>query len=166
MTEPTMTEPTMTNAFNQTISAKSTWDAKTIEQFLGEARQPLRLATLSSRGFPQITSLWFAFDDGALWCCTQQQSLVSRHIQREPRVGFEIAVNDPPYRGVSGYGNAELSYGDATMLLDRLTTRHLSARDKKLKSWLMSRVATEVIIKIVPVHITSWDFSGRMSKVS
>ena len=148
------------------VSAKSQWDIKTIERFLSKARQPLRLATTNGSGFPQITSLWFAFNADALWCCTQQHSLVAKHIARDERVGFEIAVNDPPYLGVSGFGRAELLREDATDLLKSLTSRHLSEGDTALKQWLMSRVATEVIIKVVPEHIPSWDFSGRMAKVS
>ena len=153
----------MVNSLSDVVSSKSSWDVDTIEDFLANARQPLRLATLNAEGFPQITSLWFAFMSGALWCCTQQQSLVARHIQRQGRVGFEVAVNEPPYLGVSGYGTAQVLRDDATELLKTLTSRHLSQGDAQLKRWLMSRIATEVIIKITPGHVTSWDFSKRMA---
>jgi hypothetical protein len=153
----------MSATFDDVVSGKSSWDVATIQTFLSGARQPLRLATINRSGFPQITSLWFAFMGGALWCCTQQQSLVSKHIQRQGRVGFEVAVNEPPYLGVSGHGTAEVLREDATALLGTLTSRHLNEADSQLKRWLMSRIATEIIIKIIPCHITSWDFSDRMA---
>lgn len=153
----------MVNNLDDVLSSKSSWDGATIEHFLSDARQPLRLATVNAAGFPQVTSLWFAFTGGALWCCTQQNSLVSKHIQREGRVGFEVAVNEPPYLGVSGYGTAQVLHEDATELLKTLAARYLSSGNTSLQHWLMSRIATEVVIKIVPRHVTSWDFSGRMA---
>jgi hypothetical protein len=41
--------------------------------------------------------------------------------------------------------------------------RYLEGRDHKLKAWLMSRLATEVILEITPQRLTSWDFSRRMT---
>jgi hypothetical protein len=145
------------------LSSKSQWTASAVAAFLLETRIPLRLSTTNSGGYPQITSLWFALREQRLWCCTQGNSVVSRHIQRDGRAGFEVAVNDPPYYGISGYGHARIVDGDATELLTQLVDAQLGERDPKLKAWLLSRVASEAIVEITPVHITSWDFRKRMS---
>jgi hypothetical protein len=145
------------------LSRRSAWDAGRVAAFLHETRLPLRLATLDADGFPHVTSLWTLLADGALWCCTQRSALVCRHLARESRVGFEYAVGDPPYRGVSGQGRAALADGDAAALLGRLADRYLEDRDPGLRRWLLSRVATEVIVRIEPLRLTSWDFGRRMS---
>ena len=146
------------------LSAKSQWTAAEVAAFLDDARQPLRLSSLNAHGFPQITSLWFSFHDEKLWCCTQRTSLAVKQIRRESRIGFEVAVNDPPYFGVSGYGHATVLDQDASNLLHTLTEENLGEHDAKLKRWLLSRVDTEAVIQISPVHLTSWDFRSRMSK--
>ena len=95
-------------------------------------------------------------------CCTQRQSLVCGQVGRNPRVGFEVAVNEPPYCGVSGQGEAKILSVDPTELLNDLTGRYLQSRDAALKAWLLSRIATEVVVEITPHKLTTWDFRCRM----
>lgn len=145
------------------LSAKSAWKAEAAVAFLSASYLPVRLSALDSDGFPHITSLWFRFHGGRFLCCTQEQSLVCRHLRRDPRVGFEVAVNEPPYFGVSGRGEARIVEGDATELLTELMRHYLNERDAKLKSWLLSRITTEVTIEVSPLRLTSWDFRSRMT---
>ncbi len=44
-----------------------------------------------------------------------------------------------------------------------LMDQYLGDRDPTLKAWLLSRVATEAIIELIPTHLTSWDFRNRMT---
>jgi hypothetical protein len=145
------------------LSPKSRWRVAEIEDFIGAAQLPLRVSSISEEGFPHIASLWFHYDGGRFFCCTQRSAQVSLHLRHNARVGFELAVNSPPYRGLSGVGTARVLEGDAGALLETLTARYLDGRDRKLKGWLMSRLATEVIIAITPQRLTSWDFSRRMT---
>lgn len=145
------------------LSPKSAWNAAQAIEFLDATRAPLRLSTLDAEGFPHITSLWSLYVDGHWLCCTQRSALACQHLRRNPRVGFEIAVCAPPYRGLSGQGEASVLDEDATALLEQLADRFLEGRDRRLRQWLLSRVSTEVIIRITPRRVTSWDFQRRMS---
>ena len=145
------------------LSPKSRWQVAEIEDFATHAQLPLRVSSISDEGFPHITSLWFHYAGGRFFCCTQRSAQVSLHLRRNPRVGFELAVNAPPYRGLSGVGMARVLEEDASALLETLAVRYLEGRDHKLKAWLMSRLATEVILEITPQRLTSWDFSRRMT---
>ena len=147
----------------QVVSAKSKWSAPEIIQFLSESRHPLRLASMDDQGYPQITSLWYTLREGTLLCCTQPQSVIARQLRSNHRVGLEVAVNEPPYRGVSGQGDARIIQGDAQSLLSELAERYLPDQDAALKKWLLSRAETEVILEVEPRHLTSWDFRARMS---
>jgi hypothetical protein len=89
--------------------------------------------------------------------------VVCKQVQRDRRVGFEVAVNEPPYCGVSGQGEAKILSDDPTELLDGLTDRYLENRDAPLKAWLLSRIATEAIIEVTPIRMTTWDFRRRMT---
>lgn len=139
------------------------WDLPGIEGFLHSTVIPMRLATQGS-AWPLVQSLWFLFDDSALWCCTQQDSVVATRLRNDPRCAFEIAGDDPPYRGVRGRGVASLDPAAAPDLLERLITRYLVTGESTLASWLRSRVSDEVVIRIGTLAVSSWDYSARMQK--
>lgn len=138
------------------------WDLSGIRAFLESAVIPMRLATNGSVG-PMVQSLWFLFDESALWCCTQRDSVVAKRLRSDPRCGFEIAGDNPPYRGVRGKGDASMDAGLAAELLERLLRRYDVASNSPLASWLQSRVADELAIRIDSLVVSSWDYSSRMS---
>lgn len=152
-----------TAALAAVLSPKSAWGAVRVTEFLSSAQLPLRVATLDAEGFPHITSLWFRYAAGRLFCCTQRSAVIARHLRLSAKVGFELAVNEPPYYGLSGHGEAVVLVQDATALLDYLTAHYLEGRNPGLRQWLLSRIATEVVIEITPRRITSWDFRRRMT---
>lgn len=151
------------DALSAVLSPKSAWRAPQAAAFLAECRLPLRLSTVDERGFPHITSLWFQYANGRFLCCTQRSAVVCRHLVRNARVGFEVAVCAPPYHGLSGQGEAAIVHFNAAPLLTTLIEHYLQGRDPPLRQWLLSRLATEVVIEIVPRRLTSWDFRRRMS---
>lgn len=145
------------------LSPKSAWSVGRAAEFLHGAQLPLRIATMDAQGFPHITSLWYRYTAGRLFCCTQRSAVIARHLKHSARVGFELAVNQPPYFGVSGHGEAVILTQDATALLEQMVEHYLEGRDPGLRTWLLSRIATEVVIEITPLCITSWDFRRRMT---
>ena len=136
------------------------WSADQARAHLAEACIPVRLA--SSGTFPLVQSLWFLFEDDALWCATQVDAVVTRRLQREPRCGFEVSADLPPYRGVRGTGIATIEPTAATVVLPRLIERYVGDEPTPLSTWLLSRLDTEVAIRIGDLSITTWDYSGRM----
>jgi nitroimidazol reductase NimA-like FMN-containing flavoprotein (pyridoxamine 5'-phosphate oxidase superfamily) len=139
------------------------WDSGKILGFLESARIPVRLASNGASG-PLVQSLWFLVDDGNLWCATQESSLLAQRITRDSRVGFEIAGDQPPYRGVRGTGTASILREEAARILPALIERYQGAEHTSLSDWLLSRIDREVAIKITPTTFTSWDYSGRMQR--
>ena len=139
------------------------WGETQITSFLAASVIPVRLAT-SGRAAPLVQSLWFIFDDGALWCCTRKDALLTRRIQRSPACGFEVAGDLPPYRGVRGTGIAEIQPAEtARRVLPRLIERYLGSTGTPLGEWLLSRVDDEIALRIESLRVTSYDFTPRMS---
>ncbi len=123
---------------------------------------PVRLASLSAGGAPLLCSLWFLYDEGAIWCATPRTAKVVELLQHDPRCGFEVGGDLMPYRGVRGQGSATLSRADGPATLLRLIDRYLHSRDSGFARWLIARQDAEVAIRIEPAWLTSWDFSARM----
>ena len=145
-----------------TAALRGPWDAETVQAHLQDTVIPVRLAT-SGRSGPIVQSLWFDVSDGALWCATQADALVVRRLARDPRCGFEVARDEPPYRGVRGTGEASVVPEAGEPVLRRLLHRYLGGTTSDLAQWLLARSASEVALRIVPRTLTSWDYRSRMS---
>ena len=141
------------------------WDEARIERHFDESRVPLRLACADGAGWPVVVSLWYLRDAGALWCATPAHSSVARWLAREPRCGFEVAPNEPPYFGVRGRGTAELVPAEGDRVLRRLAERYLGGDSSAFARWLLARRVAEVAIRIMPSRVVSWDFRERMRGV-
>ena len=131
------------------------WDLVAVEGFLDSAAIPMRLATQGG-SWPLVQSLWFLYDSSALWCCTQRDSVVAKRLRKTPRCAFEIAADDPPYRGVRGRGIASLEPEPAPGLLERLIRRYLAARNSSLASWPRARSSEQVALRIRPPRGSAW----------
>lgn len=131
-------------------------------QFLTESKIPLRLATNTVSSWPVVVSLWFVPLGGSLWCATQDSAVITGHLKHDSRCGFEVAPDQPPYRGVRGRATATLhpSRGEEILLI--LLDRYLGGTDSPLARRLLSKSGSEVAIEIVPTSVHSWDFRERM----
>lgn len=137
------------------------WDQPKVVRWLLGARIPVRLAVLAPRG-PLVVSLWYRYDDGALWCATRADADVVKHITADPRVGIEVGPDVPPYRGVRGTGRATVVPEHGGTMLDALLARYLDPVNDDLAALLARNADDEVAIRIDQLRLSSWDFSGRM----
>lgn len=133
------------------------------DDFLREARVPLRLGILDGDGGPRVLSLWYLWEGGALWCATSPKAWVVERLRADPRCGFEVAGDSPPYRGIRGRGRAALDPGRGEAILGALVDRYLGTRESRFARWLLARSAGEMAIRIVPEKLSRWDYSRRMT---
>ena len=145
------------------VLKRSAWALEQVETFLRDSRLPLRVACHGANGFPLINSLWFRYDEGALWCAVHQTSVLAVRLSEDPRCAFELAPNEPPYYGVRGQAQATVLQDRGGAELSALIDRYLGDRDKSLANWLLSRSSEEVAIRLTPTWISAWDFRHRMS---
>jgi 2-phospho-L-lactate/phosphoenolpyruvate guanylyltransferase len=93
--------------------------------FLNEPGLLMRLGTVGSDGYPQVTPIWYLYDEGRFWITTASDRIKARNIMARPRVGFAIDSDQRPYRGISARGVAHLvAEGEAA----RPMTRRIAAR--------------------------------------
>ncbi len=146
----------------EAVRIRGPWQSAEVVAFLEQEHTPLRLALNGHDGFPLVASLWFSYDQGALWCATHQDSLVARRLAADPRAAFEVSVSEPPYYGVRGQAVVERLPEQGQEKLEAMLKRYLGSHDSKLARWLLSRGDEEVALRIRPKWMTSWDYRERM----
>jgi nitroimidazol reductase NimA-like FMN-containing flavoprotein (pyridoxamine 5'-phosphate oxidase superfamily) len=149
-----------------TVATKGPWDHATAERFLAGAKLPARVACVGADGFPRVVSLWYRYQGGALQCVTHNHSQLAHMLRRNPRVGFEVAPNEPPYHGVRGQGRVTLSPLGQDGTLRELLLTYLGGLDSGLANWLLSRSDDELLVTITPHRLYSWDYRDRMSDIA
>jgi len=140
------------------------WSADTIERYLRTPAQPVRLASIAADGSPVVLSLWYLYEEGAIWCATQRTSRIVARLERAPRCGFEIAADSIPYRGVRGRARATIDVHRGAILLPRMINRYLGGTDSQLAAWWLARAEHEVAIRLDHMRVSTWDFTERMTR--
>ena len=138
------------------------WNIDEIRSHLSGAIIPIRLAVLNGEGWPLVVSLWFTLEEDALWCATPAQALIVHFLKQNERCAFEIAADNPPYKGVRGQGISSIHPDRGTAILNGLLARYSIRPDSRLSRMLLNRADQEVAIRIEAEWMTSWDFSQRM----
>ena len=143
---------------------KGAWDEVEIKQFIRDAKLPLRLACNARDGFPRVVSLWYQYSGGEPISITHKNAQLVSLLQRDSKVGFEIAPNEPPYFGVRGQAEVTLQPLADAATFEALIARYLGGTDSSLATWLLGRNAEEVLITLTPLRFYSWDYRQRMAE--
>lgn len=154
----------MTNEQTLPVTEKSSLTQQDIEKLLESSHIPIRLACNSKNGFPLLASLWYYYETGVIYCATHRRSKIAKNLERDTKVGFEVAADSQPYCGVRGQAIVSLSEQNAKKTLERLLKRYRIKEDAPLAKWLLSRSEEEYVIAITPKWITGWDYSERMGR--
>ncbi len=134
--------------------------------YLETVQIPLRLSCVTTSGWPFVLSLWYLYDAGRLVCATPETARVVTYLRREPRCGFEVAADQPPYCGVRGRAVAEIDLSAGQQTLRRLIDRYLGNCDNSLARWLLARSQDEVAIVLTPVQVFTWNYQQRMANAA
>jgi hypothetical protein len=132
-------------------------------EYLQESVIPLRLACTDSAGWPAVLSLWFTYHNKLIYCATQGDAKVVRYLRNEPRCGFEIAADQPPYCGIRGRAIAKIVPELGENILLELLERYLGGTESPLAKKLLQKSETEVAICLNPESVHTWNFRKRMS---
>lgn len=132
--------------------------------FLDQPGLLMRLGTLGLDGYPQVTPVWYLFEDGKFYVTTASDRVKARNMLANPKVGFAIDSDVRPYRGVSVWGKARLvAEGEgARPLTRRIAARYVPAdRLEAMVDTLMQ--SPRVLFVIEPLKVVgmgSWNDLG------
>jgi len=122
----------------------------------------MRLAANTDSGFPVILSLWFLAKEGELFAVVHRDARIVKRLRANSRCAFEISLNEAPYRGVRGQAVASIESQGASALLQRLLERYRISSDSTLGRFLLARAEEELVVRLRPWRVASWDYSERM----
>jgi hypothetical protein len=130
---------------------------------------PIRLACINVEGWPITVSLWYVYLEEKIFCATQRNAKIIEYLSGNPKCGFEVAGDLPPYRGVRGWGYAKLDKVRGVEILYMLIKKYLRDEKSSLANFLR-RNDNEMAIEITPLSIFSlsifsYDYSDRMKDI-
>ena len=140
-------------------------DKLKLDMLIPKEKIPIRISLLKSTGFPVVVSLWYTHADGRIYCAVQKTAKVISYIKNNPKCGFEIAGDMPPYKGLRGEGTVKILHDKGEEILDILIEKYLGEKESMLSVFLKNNSKNEVAIEITPQKIHSYDYSERMKDV-
>jgi len=124
-----------------------------VSDLLAGLRKPVRLASISSNGFPLISTLWFLYEDQKFWCITQEKTILRSNLFRNPRCAFEIALDKSRFKLLRGQGTAELKLSEGPRVTELMIDRYMDDTDGPVAKALRAQIPTEYAICITPLWI-------------
>lgn len=136
------------------------------KNFLTKATIPIRIACISGSGWPITISLWYVYLEEKLFCATSKNAKIIDYFRNNPKCGFEVAGDLPPYRGVRGWGNAKVDEGRGMEILRILINKYIRDENSQLANFLLKRSKNEMAIEINPLSMFHYDYSDRMKGIA
>jgi len=125
-----------------------------IDTFLSEVRNAV-VATNRRDGAPQLSTVWYLYDQGMIYVGFDANSAKHRNIKRDQRVSVCVGGEHPDSRTVTIYGIAEfVEKGDPRFkdASNRIDLRYSSSEDFQSNT-------EHRLIAIKPEKILAWDYN-------
>lgn len=111
------------------------------------------------RGGPQLSPVWYSYEDGCIWIPTELKVAKVANIARDPEVSFCVDDKEPPHKGVVMYCAAEIITEDIFERRQRIMSRYVGDE-------VGASVAAEprplgiALLRLRPHHTYSYDYSA------
>lgn len=130
-----------------------------IRAFLAQ-RPNVILSTVRKDGSPQLSPVWFLFEDDAILISTVKETAKWKNLRRDPRVA--LCADEPSTgRMVVAYGVAELIEDDLRPATQRLVEKYVKSQEDVQRH--MERIFsrwTRVIVRVQPNKYFSRNLVG------
>ncbi len=113
--------------------------------------QVASLATVGRDGFPQVTEIWFLYDEGEIKLSLNTVRVKTRNLQRDPKCSLMVLDLQNPYRYLEVRGTARIEPDDD------LTFAHKLGAKYDTEFWVHDGPGeSRVAITIEPARIRAW----------
>jgi len=133
-----------------------------IQAFLEAPRHAIA-AVLRADGAPQLSPIWFLYENDRLYFSTSLQSAKYRQLCRDPRIALCIDAGHPDARAVSISGTAALITDQSPERadLDWRIVRRYHESDEDARRWVAAVAAEgpDALVAVTPERIVGWDYN-------
>jgi PPOX class probable F420-dependent enzyme len=113
------------------------------------------LATLGKDGGPQLTEVWFLFEDGEVKISLNDSRLKTKHLMARPQCSLFILDLENPFRYVDVRGTARIEADDDYAFADRVGAKYESdLREHDAPG------EKRVVVTIEPTNVFAVDMSA------
>ncbi|MCH8037026.1 MAG: TIGR03618 family F420-dependent PPOX class oxidoreductase [Proteobacteria bacterium] len=140
----------------------STMTQAQIEEFHRVPRNAI-VGTNRRDGAPQMSPVWYLYEDGRFYIGVRVASAKYRNLQRDPRIGLCIDGGHPDSRAIMIYGRAELIEADSPwrdQMQWRITRRYYDSDEeaRRFREEARERGPSALIV-VTPEKTISQDFN-------
>ncbi|MCH7624691.1 MAG: PPOX class F420-dependent oxidoreductase [Chloroflexi bacterium] len=118
------------------------------------------LATVRPDGSPHVAPVWFLYEDGVVKVLAETSSVKVKNLKNEPRVSVSIATDQQPYEYVIVNGVAEVSGGDISDILRRISVHYQGPEEGERYAEKTLRELVLCLITIRPSKLIGWSGEG------
>src|SRR4030095_11059236 len=139
-----------------------------VDRFLGN-KLNLQLATVDSRGWPNIHPVWFYYDKNneTFLLTTSKLAKKTENLRARPTVYFSIDEEISAPKGVKGRGIASIIEDPGKTLSegDRISMKYLGRLDHPVAKMVSDGIkkGDVVLIEIIPKFLSTWDYGKAPS---
>ena len=133
-----------------------------VEEFLEAPRHAIA-GTNRRDGPPQLSPVWYLYEEGRFYISILAATAKHRNLQRDPRISLCVDGGHPDARAVMIYGSAELIEAESPWrdeMTWRITRRYYDSDEdarrfrEKASAW-----GRAVLIVVTPEKVISQDFN-------
>ena len=114
------------------------------------------LGTIDSRGFPQLSEVWFLFDEGEVKVSLNTTRLKTTNMQERPKCSLFILDLANPYRYLEVRGHARIEADEDYAFADKVGAKYGGTDLRTIDKPGDSRV----VLTIEPVNVWPVDMRG------
>ena len=132
-----------------------------IEMFLQAPRHAV-VGMNSPDGPPQLSPVWYVYEEGQVFISVGVDSAKHRNLQRDSRISLCIDGCYPDYRTVIIYGTAEIiEAGDSLQeeIRWRIISQYYETEEEARRYAQATREEQSVLVVVTPDRIISQDFN-------
>ena len=122
-------------------------------------QQPIasHLVTINPNGSPQVTIMWFKYEDGALLFTTTTDRVKFRNMQKDPRATLTVMDPTNMYKWVTIHGKFSIDNREPAAFYRGLAEHYLTG--DSLTAWKeMAVMDKRTVLKLTPTHIRAMGF--------
>lgn len=133
-----------------------------IEEFLEVPRHAIA-AVLRADGAPQLSPIWFLYENERLYFSVGVSSAKYRQLRRDPRISLCIDAGHPDARAVSIRGSVEIVTDESPERADlewRIMRRYHES-DEEAREWeaLSAAEGPSALVVVSPERIIGWNYN-------